>query len=391
DWVPVFAELVSNGGDGSDHGVAPRMRHSMPNGPRIVAGEDPPACRPSDLEVNSMVVTTGELLKDQVSDPVYNLQRLYRDLDLEIFYFNNTTDSSQNCDRSGPQLGPGPFSGEYHEISATTVEWAVPANDEAGVWRVIVVYDDGTVDSQGRGRWQPLELMDDGGIWRGSVSVPGPLRLPYILQAAARRGNVNWLEYRTTEPEGPASGVSLGLPDTMDVDIPLGTTDLGLTVSDTPDPVQTESLLTYTILVHNYGPDPASSVVVSDLLPTGVSFVGTLGDGWSCSESDGLVSCDRDFLGAGDTAPAITVLLTSPPGPGAIINAVSVEALEDDPNAGNDAVSEPTEVVGDPPPVDGLQIIHSPSPFGYVSLASLGVTPFDCPTAACDETGWVIE
>ncbi|MCP3909525.1 MAG: hypothetical protein GY713_01085, partial [Actinomycetia bacterium] len=47
--------------------------------------------------------------------------------------------------------------------------------------------------------------------------------------------------------------------------------------------------------------------------------------------------------------------------------------------------------VGDPPPVDGLQIIHSPSPFGYVSLASLGVTPFDCPTAACDETGWVIE
>ncbi|MCP3974831.1 MAG: DUF11 domain-containing protein, partial [bacterium] len=306
DWVPVFAELVSNGGDGSDHGVAPRMRHSMPNGPRIVPGEDPPDCRPSDLEINSLVVTTGEVLKPQPGDPIYSVQRLYRELDLEVLYFNNTSDSSENCDRMGPQFEPGPFGGDYHQVSATTVEWAVPATDEAatdeaatdeaGVWRVVVVYDDGTVDSEGRGRWQPLELMDDGGIWRGSVSVPGPpLRLTYILQAVDRRGNVSWLEYRTTEPEQPASGVPLDLPETTDVDIALGSSDLSLTVSDTPDPVQTDSLLAYTVLVQNQGPDAASSVSATDTLPAGVSFTLASGGGWSCDESGGVVTCDRDF------------------------------------------------------------------------------------------------
>ncbi|MCP3995894.1 MAG: hypothetical protein GY722_12645, partial [bacterium] len=39
----------------------------------------------------------------------------------------------------------------------------------------------------------------------------------------------------------------------------------------------------------------------------------------------------------------------------------------------------------------GAAVLRSPSPFGYVSLASLGVEPFACPTVACDDTGWLLE
>ena len=37
-----------------------------------------------------------------------------------------------------------------------------------------------------------------------------------------------------------------------------------------------------------------------------------------------------------------------------------------------------------------IEVIESSSPFGYVSLASLGATPFECPSLACDNTGWEI-
>ena len=39
----------------------------------------------------------------------------------------------------------------------------------------------------------------------------------------------------------------------------------------------------------------------------------------------------------------------------------------------------------------GLAVVESPSPFGYVPLASLGVEPFACPTVACDDTGWLLD
>ncbi|MCP3912129.1 MAG: DUF11 domain-containing protein, partial [Actinomycetia bacterium] len=310
---------------------------------RLLRGEDPSDCRPSDLELNSMVVTTGEVLKDQESDPTYSTQRLYRNVDLEIFYFNNTADSTQNCDRVGPQLEPGPFGDDYHQVIATTVEWAVPATDDAGVWRVVVVYNDGSVDGEGRGRWTPVELADDGGTWRGSVEVTGSSRLTYMIQAVDRRGNVTWLEYTTTEL--PASGVPLGLPDPVDVDILLGTADLGLTVSDAPDPVQTESPLVYTLTVTNHGPDAASSLVVSDVLPGDVSYVISGGEGWSCGADAGVVTCGRGFLDAAESAPPITILVDSPALTGTIVNLASVGAFQIDPNAANDTASEATEVV----------------------------------------------
>ncbi len=215
-WKPVIAQLVSNGGDGSNHGSAPRKIILRPTAPRVLPGVDSPLCRPSDLEVSSVTITGGEAVKEQLADPVYSIMRRYRNVDLEVFYFNNRTSPTENCDRTGPGLGTGPFGGEYHQVSGSTISWAVPATDSSGVWRVIVVYNTNTVDTQHRGTWTPLELTNDGtGTFRDNLKLAGGTRLTYVVEAVDNRGNVSWLDYVSAQL--PSSGTALGIPKPIDV------------------------------------------------------------------------------------------------------------------------------------------------------------------------------
>jgi hypothetical protein len=227
NWKPVFAELMSNGGDGSNHGVAPRVVKTKPTSPRVVLGPDPPDCRPGDEELNSLTLTVGETVKEGLE---YSIARRYRNTDLEVFYYNNTGTPASNCDRTGPELQGGPFSGRYDSVSGTTVSWAVPAVDaQSAVWRVVVVYNRNSVDGQGRGTWIPVELTDNGaGTFTGSVNLGGPTQLTYVIQAVDTRGNVTWLDYVSAET--PSSGVDLGVAMAVDqlvgiaVDPPMGVT-----------------------------------------------------------------------------------------------------------------------------------------------------------------------
>ena len=63
----------------------------------------------------------------------------------------------------------------------------------------------------------PLELANDGtGTFRGNVVFSGSSRVTYVLQAVDNRG-VAWLDYTTAEL--PASGVVLGVPMPVDVEL----------------------------------------------------------------------------------------------------------------------------------------------------------------------------
>jgi len=220
-WKAVIGELVSNGGDGSDHGPTPRKAIIRPTSRRVAGGEDPDECRPSDLELNGLVLGAGEAVKADAADLYYTAERLYRGIDLEVFYYNNTAEPSNNCDRNGPLLGDGPFAGKYHQTDGDTLWWEIPASDDAGVWRVVVVTTDNTVDYQDIGYWIPIELEDEDGdnSWTGSMDVGGIDRLTYVVQAVDNRGNVTWLDFVSTQP--PASGVDPGLPLPVDVESPI--------------------------------------------------------------------------------------------------------------------------------------------------------------------------
>lgn len=64
---------------------------------------------------------------------------------------------------------------------------------------------------------------------------------------------------------------------------------------------------TYTLSVHNAGPDAAlGPIVVTDDLPDGLDFVSAEGGGWDCSHEAGLVTCTH----AGDLAAGATSTIT---------------------------------------------------------------------------------
>jgi len=48
---------------------------------------------------------------------------------------------------------------------------------------------------------------------------------------------------------------------------------------------------TYTIAVANGGPNPATNVVVTNLLPAGIAFVSGVAPGGACTENCGTVVC----------------------------------------------------------------------------------------------------
>ncbi|MCP4656638.1 MAG: DUF11 domain-containing protein [bacterium] len=313
-WIPVFAELASNGGDGSNHGVGPRLIYPKPIGPcrRILGDQDD--CRASDLDMSSVVLTTGELVQDSGGE--YSIERLYREIDLEVFYFNNTQDVTENCDRTGPILGDGP----HHQVDGRYVDWAVAPGDAAGVWRVVVVYND-----EASHRWVPLELENEGGTWSSRVRIDGSGPLIYFLQAVDARGNVSWLEY-----EGllPSSGVPLDIPDPVDAEIIPGISDLTLEVSHAPDPVMAGDPLTFTITVINLGPDSADSMEVRGQLPLDAVYEHAWGEEWSCTSSADTVRCSRDVLAPG-TASVIRVLVAAPAAGGTLESKFNVSSQND--------------------------------------------------------------
>lgn len=74
--------------------------------------------------------------------------------------------------------------------------------------------------------------------------------------------------------------------------------DVSLILSDSPDPVEVDATLTYTLTVTNQGPSGTTKIVVTVTLPAGVSFIDTSG----CVEDPaGFPSCNLGPIAAGQS------------------------------------------------------------------------------------------
>jgi uncharacterized repeat protein (TIGR01451 family) len=102
--------------------------------------------------------------------------------------------------------------------------------------------------------------------------------------------------------------------------------DLEISKADSPDPVTVGDNLTYTITVTNLGPDAATNVVVTDTLPSGVTFVSASP---GCVHSAGVVTCNLGNIPAGDSV-TITIVVTVT-APGTISNTATVTSDTLDP------------------------------------------------------------
>ncbi len=126
--------------------------------------------------------------------------------------------------------------------------------------------------------------------------------------------------------------------------------DLSVALTDSPDPVNGNGTLTYTLSVNNLGPSTASSVTATLNLPAGATFVSASGTGWTCSQSGGVVTCTQPTAASG-AAPAITVQVTAPNVNGTVTATAAVSASTTDPVTTNNSASQSTTVnrVNSPP------------------------------------------
>ncbi|MEN9573244.1 MAG: hypothetical protein RL514_1099 [Verrucomicrobiota bacterium] len=122
-----------------------------------------------------------------------------------------------------------------------------------------------------------------------------------------------------------------------------GTNDLSVIISDSQDPAQPNTTLSYTVTVFNNGPAVANNVAVFNTLPAGVVFEGASLSQGSFTNLNGLLVCDLGIITNGRTATLRVDV--RPIALGVIANSATVLAGEVDLNFANNTATE-TTVVG---------------------------------------------
>jgi uncharacterized repeat protein (TIGR01451 family) len=139
----------------------------------------------------------------------------------------------------------------------------------------------------------------------------------------------------------------------------LKSTDLSITKTDSPDPVQEGASLTYSITVTNNGPDAADNVVVTDTLPGSVSFVSATPSQGTCSGTS-TVTCN--FGSLSDGASATVTIMVTPNSTGEISNTTTVSSATNDPVPGNNSSTASTTVIAATPASADLSVTKSDNP-----------------------------
>ena len=140
-----------------------------------------------------------------------------------------------------------------------------------------------------------------------------------------------------TDPE-PADNTA------TDFDILTPEIDLGVTKTDSADPVSPNDPLSYTVTVTNTGPSAGTAVTLVDTLPAGVAFVSSTPGPPVCNLAGGTLTCDL-----GTVVPATTTTVTinvtvNPTAAGILVNTATVSGAEPDPNASNNSATASTAV-----------------------------------------------
>ena len=135
--------------------------------------------------------------------------------------------------------------------------------------------------------------------------------------------------------------------------------DVGVVKSDSPDPLDNGTVLTYTLEVSNSGPSTAVNVVVTDHLPAGVSILSVSSTGGSCNAGvpgDPFLptTCTFDSIPPGGSETMTIVVNVDPGRLNLAHDDASVSADTFDPNNSNNLDTEDTTIA-----VEDLQILKS--------------------------------
>ncbi len=159
-------------------------------------------------------------------------------------------------------------------------------------------------------------------------------------------------------PGAPAQDFALVCYNCVTGGVPDPEANLGLSLTDVPDPVQVGGTLTYVAQIGNFGPDAASDLAFELELPEGVSYAANRsldvpegGAIWACEAVDATVSCTfASGVANASFAPVLEIdtIIDGDAVPGMVEATGTVSGAETDPDAANNSVTVSTEIVGKP-------------------------------------------
>ena len=120
--------------------------------------------------------------------------------------------------------------------------------------------------------------------------------------------------------------------------------DLSISIDDSPDPVGVRETVTYTLTVKNGGPGLATGVIVTDQLPSTLTFVAAESTQGSCSRTAGVVTCAIGTLAKNGKAKIKIKVTTT--AAGKFPNTASVAGAQPDPHNADNTDSVTTHVIG---------------------------------------------
>jgi uncharacterized repeat protein (TIGR01451 family) len=115
--------------------------------------------------------------------------------------------------------------------------------------------------------------------------------------------------------------------------------DLSVTKTASPNPGQVGVPLSYRITATNNGPAIATNVIITDVLPPGVTFVSATATQGNCNGT-GTVTCNLGSLAVGGNA--IVTIVVTPSSAGQITNSATVFGTEADPDSTNNSAPATT-------------------------------------------------
>jgi uncharacterized repeat protein (TIGR01451 family) len=146
--------------------------------------------------------------------------------------------------------------------------------------------------------------------------------------------------------------------------------DVSINKSGAPEPVNQGDTLTYTLTVANNGPASAAGVVVTDPLPSAVTYQSSSATQGTCSQASGTVTCNIGTMSNGQIVTiTISVTATVFSSSSLAVNTATVSSTTSDPNSSNNS-STFTSTIASPNVVQLIYFQARPYPEGTPQASS---------------------
>lgn len=267
-------------------------------------------------------------------------------------------------------------------LVATLTDWPDPALSGAPLTYTLLVTNTGPAPATGLRLTDTLPVSLTPNIIttsQGNCTLGGPivcnlddlgngntLTITLVVTPTLLGTVINLAQVTANEPDlNPANNLST---QTTLID----PADLRVTKVAALSLVKPNQPLTYTLLITNTGPAAATGLVLTDTLPSGVTFSSAVFNQGSCTNASSLVICPLGSLAAGSTLTGTLIVTPTLAARRIITNTVTVTGNQPDPVNANNTMATSSTVDVYPIYLPWVAVNHCQGPFYADNFSNFG-------------------